>query len=235
MRACSALLFSIIILPGMSGGPEVNSQSRFKGNFGLNVPISGLPCMLIDENPESLTGYGARFYIRTSDLNLQDGDALVVFSGRDSGGTTWFSLQVGQSSGVPHIQLNARLDNGQTASLAQGALTALNLNGWLGVEMEWIADASAGFLKLFIDGVEVTGLSNLANGAGRIDSVRLGAVAAVNTPAGSVLIDDFASRKVTRIGTLCITQTEFNNMKPVWPSINVIRLMEYFPHFCPPI
>jgi hypothetical protein len=73
------------------------------------------------------------------------------------------------------------------------------------IELDWRAatavGANNGGLTLWIDGAQQADLANVDNDTWRIDRIRLGAVAGVDTGTrGTVYFDAFESRRQTYIG-----------------------------------
>lgn len=236
-RSVSGLLCGLaalfLVAPVLAQNPQVMPSARFKGGFGLRVDVVNPAGNLIDGNSQNEQRYGARFYINTTELSLQEGDSVEVFTGFNGSDQAQFRIIVVRSSGNNLIQLQARLDGGTFTQLAEGDRTTLP-NGWNALEIEWVANAGAGFMNLFLNNNQVTGLTGLANGAGEISAIRTGVVNAPNqTPAGFILLDDFDSRRDTHVGVLCITQAEHDAFKADWPAVNVVRFLEYYTHRCP--
>lgn len=222
IRICMLLCITTLC---MAGDPQVDPLFRFKGGFGVGVPLGdGQIGALADGTPEAEKGYVARFYLRTTDLNL-NGD-LDILNGEDAANTAHFRLTA-LANGA--LQISARLDNDSEQSAASAPL----VNGWHEVEIDWTAAAANGTLTLFVAGAQVAELTGLDNGNAQIDVVRFGALTAPSSSGGILMADDFDSRKVTRIGSLCITAAEFTGFSPTWPQMNVLRIVEYMPHLCP--
>ena len=235
-RAKTFSTLIILILPALlvtAGTLDVNPTSRFKGNFGLGATIDGTPTFLTDPNPDADTDVRTRFYIRTTDISLQEGASFTVYAGLNNGGDTWFRVSVVRDGGVNKLNLEARLDNGTFTGLSSGDQPELT-NGWHAIEILWQAGSGTGQLQGFLDDTPLTVIENLTNGQGVVDEVRFGSVTGSSTgTGGSMLLDDYDSRRDTHIGLLCITETEFNGFFPDWPTINMIRLIEYEAHRCP--
>jgi hypothetical protein len=73
------------------------------------------------------------------------------------------------------------------------------------IEMDWRAATSAGAnnggLTLWIDGIQQADLTSVDNDTRRIDRVRLGAIAGIDTRTrGTYYFDAFESRRQTPIG-----------------------------------
>ena len=221
-----------------AGDVAVDAISRFKGSFGMNVCLDGSGNgFLTDGSPTSDRFFDARFYLHTSDLNLSDGESTTVFAAFDGGGQQELAIKV-QRSGANHLlQIEARTDGGAQSSLIPANRPVLS-NGWSAIEIDWRAASAAGVndgaMNLFVNGVQQGSITGVDNDTAVLDSMRIGVVEEpTTTPAGIILIDDFqAYRAVARIGTLCITSDEFNAFYQDWPNVNMLRLLEYFPHKC---
>jgi hypothetical protein len=73
------------------------------------------------------------------------------------------------------------------------------------IELDWRASSAAkmndGFLTFWVDGVQLANLARVDNDTRRIDEVRLGAVAGVDSGTrGTYYFDTFESRDQTYIG-----------------------------------
>jgi len=220
--------------PAFAGSPQVDPLFRFKGDFGLRVDLdANLPTFVSDGRPDAEDRYGARFYIRATDLALQNNDAFQVLVGLNAADEEQFRVIIERSGGVDRINVQARLDGGTFDELSAGARPTLP-SGWHAIEVIWLSAAGSGSMTLFLNGAEAAALTNLTNGAGEISAIRFGVVSGpAQTPAGNLLLDDFDSRRDTIAGVLCFTETEFNGFFPDWPALNMIRLLEYQARRCP--
>ena len=226
---------SFLLMAGsLSAQVEVDRVSRFKGQFGSKVFLTGpVPSanFLPDSSPDNEARYIARFYIHTTNLTLQNNDEVTLLRAFDAGNNSVFRLAVENANGTRRLLVEAREDGGGLVPLPAVNRPTLE-NGWHAVEVDWTAAVATGSLRLFLDGAEVNGLTSLNNGLGTVSRIRFGVETPPTQAAGQILLDDFDSRRDTRIGILCITDAEYNGFFPDFPDINVRRILEHDPHRC---
>jgi len=127
-----------------------------------------------------------------------------IFDGADTyHGSTPFRLELFYESGAYKLRSRVMKDDWGYNSSNKYTLS----NAWHVIEIEWQASSAAGanngFLSLWIDGTLAQTLSAVDNDdiAGWLDEVRLGATNGLDsTTSGSMLFDNFESRRSTYIG-----------------------------------
>jgi hypothetical protein len=210
-------------------GSSVTPDARYKGNFGIRFDLAGTTGQdtLTDGLVEPVSTYNARFYLNIEDLNLpfDTFGALTIFQGENSGtNEVEVLLELGRDgNGVPVLTGVALNDDG---TRREGA-TTLPESFWFAIEFAWTADATNGALTVMVDGLELINISGVNNGNALIDRVRAGIVATESNVSGTFDMDDFASRKFTTIGTLCITAQENFGFQTDFPARNMIELVEF--------
>ena len=184
---------------------SVIEEAAQAGERGMRVTLDdGKPGYVQDDSPSAQRQYRARFYLRTDNLKMRDGDVLAVFAGYTAGGESAVYLTLRQDGTSIRLGAGARLSNHLVTSVEERGETVL-APGWHLIEFYWLAakdlSSANGYLSLWVDGASQTGLSRLANSTLSIDYVRLGAVHNVaSTMTGRFDIDEFVSRPKDRIG-----------------------------------
>jgi hypothetical protein len=187
----------------------VNAGARYFGGFGLQVNVNGAtPAYVEDDSPGVERRYRARFYVNANALTLASGDELELFSAYSSAGTREASVLLGRGGAQNLLRLAVRRDDGTYAETPAGSEIPLPRE-WHTVEIDWKASASPsasdGALAVWLDGTPRPGLSGIDNDEGQVGFVRWGAVAGVDAgTSGSLLLDEFDSRRDTYIGALSV-------------------------------
>ena len=154
-----------------------------------------------DGSPNIEPHYRARLYFDPNGISMTDGNAHYIMMGLASDAFSVFQLDFRRSAGIYQIRLLQKDDG----SVHTGTAWATISDAPHFIEIEWwgasAAGANNGGINLWIDGASKGGLTNLDNDTRRIDSVRLGAVAGLDTGnSGTYYIDAFESRRQTYIG-----------------------------------
>ncbi len=148
------------------------------------------PRFLVDWTPASERAYSAHFRFDPNSLAMLEGRSHAIF------------LAIGGSSEpVARIELRFR-----TGAYWIRGIVRTNGSGWITgawapisdgphhIDLEWTS-ATSGFDGSFlvrIDGAQVTGMPTVENAGYRIDLIRLGAVAGIDSGTlGSMYFDDF--------------------------------------------
>jgi uncharacterized protein YjiK len=184
------------------GDLSVTGAASLVGSRGMQATIDDNTSIYVtDDRPNAEPRYRARFYLDPNSIQMAGGDNHYIFYGFSGTSTIVLRLQLRFSSG--NYQLRAALRN--------DASTWTNSN-WIAIsdashfiEVDWraatAAGANSGGLTLWIDGSERANLNGVDNDTRRIDRVRLGAVAGIDTGTrGTYYFDAFVSRRQTFIG-----------------------------------
>jgi hypothetical protein len=189
--------------PSTDGGDlSVSSSAALTGSQGLQVVIDdNNPMYVADDRADAEAHYRARFYFDPNGLTMASGNAHYIFSGI-------------MGSTVEVVRLNFRYSSGSyqlSANLLRDNLTSVNTS-WVTVsdaphviELEWQAASAAGanngILRVWLDGAQVTELTNIDNDTHRIDLTILGPYSGIDTGTrGTYYLDAFESRRDTYIG-----------------------------------
>jgi hypothetical protein len=185
-----------------SGDLSVSTAAKLVGNNGMQAVIDDNNTIFVtDDTPNAEPHYRARFYFDPNSILMVSGDTHAIFYGYSD-----------TSIGVLRVQF--RFYNGAyqiRAALLNDATTWKNSSWFMisdathFVELDWQAatavGANDGHLTLWIDGTQKASLTNVDNDTRRIDSIRLGVVAAIDTGTrGTYYFDAFESRRLTYIG-----------------------------------
>jgi hypothetical protein len=124
-----------------------------------------------------------------------------IFYGRDASGTVMLRVQFRFSSS--QYQIRASLLDDSTTFTSTAWFTISDAPH--PIELHWRASTAAGAnnggLTLWIDGVQRANTTGIDNDTRRIESIRLGAVAGIDTGTrGTEYFDAFESRRQTYIG-----------------------------------
>jgi len=142
-----------------------------------------------------------RSYFDPNSISMASGDAHFIFDGYTGTSTLVLRVEFRHSSG--NYQVRARLLNDSTTWTNTSWFTISDASHFF--ELDWraaiAAGANNGGLTLWIDGTQRANLAGVDNDTRRIDRVRLGAVAGIDTGTrGTYYFDAFESRRQTYIG-----------------------------------
>ncbi|HSL30382.1 MAG TPA: NosD domain-containing protein [Anaerolineales bacterium] len=183
------------------GDLSVSTEAALVGGRGLQAVLDDNTSIYVtDDRPGTETQYRARFYFDPNSIRMSNGNTHAVFYGYSGTSTLVLRVQFRFSNGA--YQLRAALLNDRS-SWANTAWFALSDAPHL-IELGWRASTGAGAnngeLTLWIDQVQRASLVNVDNDTRRIDRVRLGAVAGIDSGTrGTYYFDAFESRRLSPI------------------------------------
>lgn len=191
--------------PIVTAGIAATGGSALEGNFGLEATVAGNAGVFVEDSaPENENRYRARFYIdpNTHDpgetLNQRRVRVFVLFE--DAPNRRLASVVLRRLAGQFALAARARVDDNSQIDTAFTNIT----DAPHFVEVDWQRSSSPsandGFFLMQIDGVAVTGLTNLDNNLSSVDTVRLGTISNKSGAAGVVFVDEFVSRRTNPIG-----------------------------------
>ncbi len=185
-----------------SGGSlSVTTAAALVGSQGLQVTInSNTPTYVVDMTPNAEPRYRARFYFDPHSISMVSGNAHYIFYGSSGSATVVLRIEFRYQS--PNYQIRAALvDNGSTWKTSSWSSIS---NARHFIEIDWAASAagaSNGYLTLWIDGVQKANLTGVSNDTRRVDQVKWGAVAGIDSGTrGTYYMDAFESRRQSSIG-----------------------------------
>lgn len=185
------------------GNLVVTTTAALVGGRGMQVRIVNNTAMyLTDDRPAAEARYRARFYFDPNTIAMSNGNAHYIFYGYTTGNTT-VVLRLEFRFSTPNYQLRAALLT-DAGSWRTGAWVTLSDAPQV-VEFDWRAatavGANNGGLTLWLDGTQVTALTGVDNDTRRLERIRLGPVAGLDTGTrGAYFLDAFEARRLTYIG-----------------------------------
>ncbi len=209
----------MIFEDGFESGDLSRWSSASTGGFDLSVggaaAMGGTSAGLVafvndttslyvqDDSPNSEDRYRARFYFDPHSFDPGEASGHFrtrIFIAFDDSSTRLITLVLKRQSGAYDVEARVRLDDGSRADTGFFPIT----NGPHFFEFEWIRSsapaASDGYFTLRIDGAPVSVLTLLNDDAHPVDFVRMGAIALKTGASGTLLFDQFESRRHVFIG-----------------------------------
>ncbi|PIE03511.1 MAG: hypothetical protein CSA81_01860 [Acidobacteria bacterium] len=215
---------------------EVCENAKYYGAYGMKIHLEGEAGSYVqNDSPTAEQRYRARFYLRLNNVAMADGESFEIFTGSDSSQNKQFILSVIRS-GDNYILSSSVRDNSGSFTSSVAAQSPVLTSGWHAIEIDWFADSSIGYMKLWFDGVPSVELNNLSNDQGQVDFVRLGAPNGTPSGAtGSIDLDLFESRRVSYIGLVCHSPQEVTDAITEWfPTYSVADIIQMQNAVCPP-
>jgi hypothetical protein len=184
------------------GDLSVNAAAALVGTRGMSILIDDTRALYVtDDTPNAEARYRARFKFAPNSLVMANNQAHYLFYGYKGTSTLITRLEFRFSSGAYQLRGAVRRDD-----------NTWKTSGWYtisdaphSVELAWQAattvGANNGSLTLWIDGTQKGLLSGIDNDTHRVDRIRLGAIAGLDTGTrGSYYFDSFKSTRTTYIG-----------------------------------
>jgi hypothetical protein len=164
------------------------------------------PVYVSSEHPAAEPRYRARFYFNPNSIGMASGELHNIFVGRDGSGANVFTIQLNNNTGTTagyRIRTQVFNDGGTATN---GTYFSIS-NATHFIEIDWQAATGAGanngYITLWIDGVQKYTSPGVDNDTRRVEEVRLGAVAGIDTGTRGTLpyyFDAFESRRDAYIG-----------------------------------
>jgi regulation of enolase protein 1 (concanavalin A-like superfamily) len=184
------------------GDLSVSTAANLIGDYGIQASIDDNETIYVtDDSPTSEPRYHMRFYFDPNTISMANGNAHSIFYGYSDAPAVVLRVEFRFFSG--QYQLRVALLNDGTTWKNSSWFTISDAPHI--VELFWTAATGAGTnnggLTLFLDDVLKAVLNSVDNDTRRIDSVRLGPVAGIDTGTrGIYYFDAFESRRQTYIG-----------------------------------
>jgi hypothetical protein len=184
------------------GDLSVSTPAALVGTRGLQALLDdNVAIYLTDDTPNAEPRYRARFYFDPNSIPMTSGNAHYIFYGYSGSSTVVARVEFRFASGVYQIRAAAR-DDASTWT-ASNWFTLSDAPHF--IEIDWQAatavGANNGSLTLWLDGAQQANLTGIDNDTRRIDRVRLGAIAGIDSGTrGTYYFDAFESRRSTYIG-----------------------------------
>jgi hypothetical protein len=185
-----------------NGALSVSNAAALVQSYGMQANInSNTSIYVTDNSPVNESRYRARFYFNPNGITMSNNNALYLLYGLTSNGTVTLRVELGRSSNGYRIR--AALSNNSTTFTNTAWFNISNAPH--DIEIDWQAASAAGAangsLTLWIDNVQLASLPGISNDARRIESVRFGAVAGIDSGTrGTAYFDAFQSNRNTYIG-----------------------------------
>ena len=179
------------------GDLSVSAAAALVGSQGMQAVINNNTSIYVtDDMPNAEPRYRARFYFHPNSIQMASGDNHFIFQGYSGSTTLVLRVQFRFSNG--NYQLRAALRDDGSSWTNTSWFTLNDVSHF--IELDWQAATSAGAnngsLALWIDGTQQASLTGVDNDTRRIDRVRLGAVAGIDTGTrGTYYFDAFESRQ----------------------------------------
>ena len=156
-----------------------------------------------DGRPASERRYRGRFYFDPNSIGMANGDVHTLFSGYSGSGASLAVLRLELRFSGSSYQVRAGLVGDNKVWMDTVWVTLSDAVHF--IEWDWrvatATGANNGGLTLWVDGTQRDNLTGIDNDMRTIDSVRLGAVASVDTNTrGTYYFDAFESRRQSYIG-----------------------------------
>lgn len=228
IMSCSASLV-------WSSDIAVTESARFEGQYGLQITLSeGQAACLTDESPDQETRVRVRFYLKLDLLQLESGDILDLWVGRDAADFPHLILGVERASQVLGLVAWVVQDDGGYLEFPLNSGQELS-SGWCHVEMDWRSGDGDGRLQCWLDGDLVLDEGELTNGLSTVDRVDWGVTSELSPASeGDLFLDAYEIRRAGEIGPICFDIAERRRSMAAWPQSNdVLRLVEESNHACP--
>ncbi|MBL8056727.1 MAG: LamG domain-containing protein [Anaerolineales bacterium] len=185
-----------------AGDLSVAGPAALAGGLGVQAVVDDNVSVYVqDDAPAAETRWRARFYLDPNSVSMAANDAFYALYGYSGSSTVVLRLEVGHSASQYRLRASARDDANAWTSSAW--LTIADTGQ--AVELDWRAASAAGAnnggLTVWINGAQQAELTGLDNDTRRLDRVRLGIVAGVDTRTrGVCYFDAYETRRLTYIG-----------------------------------
>ncbi len=184
------------------GDLSVSAAAALVGANGLQAVLDDSNAIyLTDDTPNAEPRYRARFYFDPNSISMASGNAHFILRGFTGTSTQIVRVEFRFSSGA--YQIRAALTNDSSTWMNTGWFMISDAPHF--IEFDWRASTGPGLnngsLSLWIDGVQLANLTGVDNDTRRMDRVRLGAVAGMDSgTSGTYFFDAFESRRESYIG-----------------------------------
>jgi hypothetical protein len=184
------------------GDLSVSAAAALVGSHGMQAVIDdNIAIYCIDDTPNAEPRYRARFYFDPNSIPMANGNSHYILYGYTGATIVVTRVELRRSSGTYQIRAGIVNDGSTWKNTSSYIIT----DAPHFIEIDWKASSASGanngYLTLWIDGMQKQNLPNIDNDTRRIDQVRLGAVAGIDSGTrGTYYFDAFESRRETYIG-----------------------------------
>jgi PKD domain len=206
-----------------SGDLSVSPAAAIVGSQGLQALIDNNTAIyLTDDLPNAEIRYRMRFYFDPNSISMANGDAHYVFYGYTGTSTIILRVEFRRSSNLYQIRA-ALLNDGSTFTNSNWFTISDAAHN---IELDWRASTAVGsnngFLTFWIDNIQQANLTGIDNDTRRIDRVRLGSVAGIDTGTrGTYYFDAFESHQQSFIGPAAFAASSVSI--PFAPSVPLVN------------
>jgi serine protease len=184
------------------GDLSVSTAAALVGSQGMVTHIDDTKAIYVrDDSPNAESRYRARFHFDPNSLTMVNNAAHFILYGYRGPSTEVLRLELRKSNNVYQLRAATRTDS---TSWKTGSW--FNINDAANViEFDWLAAAAAGAnngrMTLWLNGVQKGAITGVDNDTRRVDAIRLGIVAGLDTgTVGDSYFDAFKSTRQTYIG-----------------------------------
>jgi subtilisin-like proprotein convertase family protein len=184
------------------GDLSVSTAAALVGTRGMSVLIDDTRALYVtDDTPNAEARYRARFKFDPNTLMLPNGKAHYIFYGYQGSSTVMLRLEFRISNSAYQLRGAVRGDGSSWTTSSWYTIS----DAPHPIELDWRAATAPGTnngsLTLWIDGVEKGMLTGIDNDTRRVDRIRLGGIAGLDSGTqGSYFFDDFKSTRQNYIG-----------------------------------
>jgi hypothetical protein len=207
-----------------AGDLSVTNAAALVGNYGLQALLDDNNAIYCTDNtPNAEPRYRARFYFDPNSISMVSGDSHRIFYGYNGTSKVVLRVEFRRSSGNYQLRAGILTDGSSWNNSSWFTITDASHS----VEFDWRAATAAGAndggLTLWIDGTQKANLIGVDNDTWRIDQVRLGAVASIDSGTrGTYYFDAFESRRQSYIGSVPPNSTAPDIGPTPMPAIEAI-------------
>jgi predicted outer membrane repeat protein len=180
-----------------AGDLSVSTAAALEGSQGLQAVIDDNTAIyMVDDTPNAEPHYLARFHFDPNSISMANGDAHVLLRGYSGSSTVALRVEFGYSAGSYQIRAGLMNDGSAFTNTNWFPLTdAPHI-----IQVDWRSasgvGANNGGLVLWIDGVQQQLVAGIDNDTWRIDRIRLGANAGIDSGTrGTYYFDAFESQR----------------------------------------
>lgn len=199
--------FSAWTLSTTDGGDlSVSAQAALVGSYGMKAVLDdNVSIYVTDWSPFDETRYRARFYFDPNTITMAANNAHYLFYALNRDNVVVARLELRRYNNNYQVRAGVVNDGTSWSNSAWFTLTdALHK-----LEIDWRASsgpgANNGGITFWVDDVQRGSFTNIDNDTRKVDYVRLGGVAGIDSGTrGTYYFDDFVSRRQSYIGMLNI-------------------------------
>jgi uncharacterized protein YjiK len=184
------------------GDLSVTANAALVGSRGMSALMDDNTNIYVtDDSPNAEPRYRARFYFDPNSVAMASGDTQNIFNGYMGASTVVMKVVFRFSSGAYQVRVALLNDATGWTNTAWSTISDAPHS----IEFDWRAStapgANNGGITFWIDGLQKANIATVDNDTRRIDRVRLGPVAGVDTGTrGATYFDAFESRRQSYIG-----------------------------------